>query len=209
MTTSTHRHPKWGEGQIIGWFDQDMVMFKSNHGKTMLREATLTPLEQSQPMPIATPQTLATEPPELQPPQTFTPAPAQEATPEFVPTEATPEFVPTEATPEFVPTEATPEFVPTEAVLAGLAQEATKNPRQRKKQPAPKPASTKLDLNKVKVSTEISDVFPRLGKIGAKKLFDKTPSAGWVSLNSVRDFCGDLFPTQESWDAFTQLFEVN
>jgi hypothetical protein len=182
MTTSTHRHPKWGEGQIIGWFDEDMVMFKSNHGKTMLREATLTPLEQSQPMPIATPQALTAEPPELQPPQTFTPAPVQEAA---------------------------PEFVPTEAVLAGLAVEATKNPRQRKKQPVPEPVSTKLDLNKVKVSTEISDVFPRLGKIGAKKLFDKAPAAGWVSLNSVRDFCGDLFPTQESWVAFAELFEVN
>lgn len=182
MTTSTHRHPKWGEGQIVGWFDEDMVMFKSNHGKTMLREATLTPLEQSQLGPIATIQTPAQEPPELQAPQTFTPIPVVEET---------------------------PEFVPTKAVLIGLAEAAVKNPRQRKKQPATEPVSTKVDLNKVKVSTEISDTFPRLGKIGAKKLFDKTPSAGWVSLNSVRDFCGDLFPTQESWDAFSQLFEVS
>lgn len=155
-------------------------MFKSNHGKTMLREATLTPLEQSQPSPIAVIQPSVQEVPELQAPQTFTPAPAVEET---------------------------PEFVPTEAVLVGLAEAAVKNPRQRKKQSAPE--STKVNLNKVKAFTEISDIFPRLGKIGAKKLFDKTPSAGWVSLNSVRDFCGDLFPTQESWDAFSQLFEVS
>lgn len=157
-------------------------MFKSNHGKTMLREATLTPLEQSQPTatPIAVTQPPTQEVPELQAPQTFTPVPAVEEA---------------------------PEFVPTEAVLVGLAEAAVKNPRQRKKQPVPE--STKVNLNKVKVSTEISDAFPRLGKIGAKKLFDKTPSAGWVSLNSVRDFCGDLFPTQESWDAFSQLFEVS
>lgn len=157
-------------------------MFKSNHGKTMLREATLTPLQQSQPTPIAATQVPTQEPPELQAPQTFTATPAAKVT---------------------------PEFVPTEAVLVGLAEAAVKNPRQRKKQPATEPESTKVNLNRVKVSTEISDVFPRLGKIGAKKLFDKTPSAGWVSLNSVRDFCGDLFPTQESWAAFAELFEVS
>jgi hypothetical protein len=181
MTTSTHRHPKWGEGEILGWFDEDMVMFRSNHGKTMLREATLTPLEQS-PLVSINPSPPTINPPELQPPQTFTPAPADEAP---------------------------PEMVPSETVLADLAEAAVKNPRHRKKQPLPDSVSTKVDLNKVKAPAEISETFPRLGKIGAKKLFDKTPSSGWVSLNSVRDFCGDLFPTQESWEAFSQLFEVN
>ena len=75
MTTSTHRHPKWGEGEIVGWFEEDMVMFRSNHGKTMLREATLTPLEQS-PLGCINPSPPTSNPPELQPPQTFTPAPA-------------------------------------------------------------------------------------------------------------------------------------
>lgn len=157
-------------------------MFRSNHGKTMLREATLTPLEQS-PLGCINPSPPTSNPPELQPPQTFTPAPAA--------------------------AEVAPGLVPSEVALANLAEAAVKNPRQRKKQPSPDSVSTKVDLNKVKTPAEISDAFPRLGKIGAKKLFDKTPSSGWVSLNSVRDFCGDLFPTQESWEAFSQLFEVN
>lgn len=66
----------------------------------------------------------------------------------------------------------------------------------------------KIDLNQVQEIKDISGAFPRIGKAGAKKLHDRRPESGWVSLDSMRSIVGELFPSEESWKAFCDVFEV-
>lgn len=67
----------------------------------------------------------------------------------------------------------------------------------------------KINLNQVEEIKVISGAFPRIGRAGAKKLFDRRPEHGWVSLDSMRSIVGELFPTEDSWKAFCDVFEVN
>ena len=69
-------------------------------------------------------------------------------------------------------------------------------------------ASGKLNLNAVEDPAEIFAVFPQFGRVGAKKLYEKKPPQGWVSIASVREFAGELFPTDDSWVAFSKVFNV-
>jgi hypothetical protein len=185
--TSSHRHPKYGDGEIVGWFDDDMVMFRSNHGKTMLREATLTRLSVA----VSPELVWESEPLEEDPPELPSPAAPPKPFPQ----------VETEIEVEAEALDQAPEVAPSMAELQQLATAAKAGKRKAK-------SSGKIDLNKVEDPARISAAFPQMGKIGARKLFDKKPVHGWVSLNSVREFAGELFPTEESWSAFTKIFEV-
>ena len=172
MTSSTHRHAKYGDGRILSWFEAGMCMFQSNHGRDMLREESLTPIT----------------PPAHE-------SPARELPPEL---------------PSLAPEESLQQIkAGLEAALTTVAspspQVETQPKGSRKKGKA---GSTKIDLNKVVDSAEIATAFPQMGRVGAKKLFDKKPAQGWVSLPSIREFAGELFPSEDSWQAFIKIFQV-
>ena len=173
MTTSTHRHGKYGDGWILGWYEYGMVMFQSNHGRNMLREESLTPLAAAPAV-----MTQYAEPPEM-------PSP----TAKLETTRAKLE--------ESLATPAT-------AVIAIV--EAVEVPPKKRKgkagQVALKPSINDSDAGQIAV------LFPQLGRVGAKKLADKKPVKGWVSLPSVRELAGELFPTEDSWITFLSIFDL-
>ena len=170
MTSSTHRHTKYGDGRILSWFEAGMVMFQSNHGRDMLREESLTPIAAS-----------ACESPE------------RDLPPEL---------------PSITPEESL------QQVKAGLEAALTATvppqpePQSKGSRKKGKAAASKIDLNTVSDSSEIAAAFPQMGRVGAKKLFDKKPVQGWVSVPSIREFAGDLFPSEDSWQAFVKIFQV-
>ena len=170
MTSSTHRHAKYGDGKILSWFEAGMVMFQSNHGRDMLREESLTPIT----------------------------AFVHESLERSLPPEL----------PSIMPEGSLQQVkAGLEAALAAvplpLPESQPKGSRKKSRSD-----STKIDLNKVSDSSEIAVSFPQMGRVGAKKLFDKKPAQGWVTLPSIREFAGELFPSEDSWQAFAKIFRV-
>ena len=159
-TVSTHRHERHGDGYILAWYDNDQVMFQSNHGRHFVQERSLAPIAARTRSKARS--LVAQEVPEL---------PSNKAGQEV------------------------------RDRLEALVQEA--DPIL-----AVESGSHRLNLNRVAAAREISTAFPQLGKVGAKKLHDKRPVDGWVSVPSIREMVGELFPSEESWVAFTSIVEV-
>ena len=168
MDSTTHRHARYGDGRILSWFEGDMVMFQSNHGRDMVQMNSLTPVE-----PPSNEFRFSSTPPEL-------PAIGQPATLQEV-------------------------RAGLESVLAGSSSGGAQESKPARKKAK---ASGKLNLNAVEDPAEIFAVFPQFGRVGAKKLHEKKPPQGWVSIASVREFAGELFPTDDSWVAFSKVFNV-
>ena len=171
MTSSTHRHTKYGDGRILSWYEAGMVMFQSNHGRDMLREESLTPIDAF-----------------------VYDSPVRDLPPEL------PSITPEESMQQIkAGLEA--------ALITVTAPQPEAQPKgSRKKGRA---GSSKIDLNKVSESSEIAVAFPQMGRVGAKKLFDKKPVQGWISIRSIREFAGELFPSEDSWQAFAKIFQVS
>ena len=168
MDSTTHRHARYGDGRILSWYEGDMVMFQSNHGRDMVQLNSLVPVQ-----PEVNEFRFNSPPPEL--PGVGQPATLQEVRAGL------------------------------ESVLAGSSSAGAQEAKPARKKGK---ASGKLNLNAVEDPAEIFALFPQLGRIGAKKLHDKKPPQGWVSVTSIREFAGELFPTEDSWLVFSKTFSA-